>query len=154
MKRALILLSILGLAACLLVPAVASAQTPSPQAIGCVDKANSYCVVPATAVGWQVNLKTGGTANGVFLQGLVLQHEFSTLPLGLGLYVGLGASNANQTSYQGCLGVSVTSWGMLCGGIQRATFPDGATAWQGMATFAGQLTYGGSPSYVRAKAGQ
>jgi len=128
----------------------AHAQTPSPQAIGCIDAANTYCVVPAAAVGWQINLKTGATANGVGLGGLTLQHEFGTIPLGLGLYGGLGASANNQTSYQGCVGASVTNFGLLCMGAQRATFQDGSTAWQAMLTFAGQLTFGGTPAYVRA----
>lgn len=126
----------------------ACAQTPST-GIGCFDAANSYCLVPTVAVGWQLNLRTGGAANAVSLVGLAVQHQFGSLPLGLGLYGGLGASTANQTSYQGCLGVSITNWGMLCGGAQRATFQDGATAYQAMLTFAGQLTYGGSPSAVR-----
>lgn len=121
----------------------------TPQAIGCIDTADTYCVVPASAVGWQLNLKDGGVKNGVVLAGLVMQHEFGTIPLGLGLYAGLGASTANQSSYQGCAGISVTNFGMVCVGAQRATFTDGATAWQGMLTFAGQLTFGGTPAYVR-----
>ena len=130
-------------------PGDADAAEPSPQAIGCVDSANTWCVVPAAAVGWQVNLKTGGATNGVGLAGVVLQHEFGTIPLGLGLYGGLGASTSNQASYQGCAGVSVTNFGLLCIGAQRATFADGSTAFQAMLTFAGQLTFGGTPAYVR-----
>ena len=131
---------------------VAFAQAPSPQAIGCIDAANTYCVVPAAAVGWQINLKTGGTANGVGLAGLVLQHTFGTIPLGVGLYGGLGASNSNQGSYQGCVGLSITNFGLMCIGAQHATFADNSTAWQGMLTFAGQLTFGGTPAYVAKQA--
>lgn len=123
---------------------------PAPQAIGCADKANTYCVVPAAAVGWQLNLKTGEKANGVGLLGLALTHTFGSLPLGIGIYGGLGTSTAAQSSYQGCIGVSITSWGLVCGGVQRAAFSDGGRAWQGMLTLAGQLTYGGSPSFVAA----
>lgn len=107
-------------------------------------------MVPAAAVGWQVNLKTGDAVNGVGLFGLTLQHTFGSLPVGLGVYGGLGASRDNQGNYQVCGGVSITHWGLLCLGAQRAVFHDGGTAWQGMATFAGQLTYGGTPSYVAA----
>ena len=121
---------------------------PAPQAIGCFDKGNLWCVVPAAAVGWQLNLKSGAVANGVGLGGLVLQHQVGSLPLGAGLYFGLGASTSNQSSYQGCIGVSVTNFGLVCLGAQRATFQDGSTAYQGMLTFAGQLVFGGTPSYV------
>ena len=152
----LIVAAILGLALVtllLLAPGKANAAEVVPSTgLGCVDKGNTYCVLPATAVGDQLNLKDGSVANGVVLLGLVLQHEFGTLPLGLGLYVGLGASTKNDSSYQGCVGVSITNWGLLCGGAQRARFSDGATAWQGMLTFAGQLTYGGSPSALKAAA--
>ena len=128
---------------------ICKAQTPSPQAIGCFDLANKWCVVPAGAAGWQVNLKTGSVANGVALAGLVLQHELGSIPVGVGLYGGLGASTNNQSSYQGCAGISVTNFGLLCIGAQHATFSDGSTAWQGMLTFAGQLTFGGTPAYMR-----
>ena len=133
---------------------ICQAQTPAPQAIGCVDSANTYCVVPAAAVGWQINLKTGSTENGVALAGLALQHTFGTIPLGLGLYGGLGASANNQASYQGCVGLSITNWGLLCGGAQHATFSDNSTAWQAMLTFAGQLTFGGTPAYMAKVAAQ
>ena len=135
------------LAGSLLLPSIARAQ--SPQAVGCVDAAKTWCVVPAVAVGWQVNLKTGSVANGVGLAGLMMQHEFGSLPLGAGLYFGLGASTENQVSYQGCVGVSITNWGLVCLGPQRASFSDGSTAWQAMATFAPQLTFGGTPAYVQ-----
>ena len=116
--------------------------------IGCFDVNNSYCVVPATAVGWQINLRDGSLTNGVLLAGLSLQHTFGSIPLGLGLYGGLGASTENQRSLQGCAGLSVTSWGMVCVGAQRATFSSGSSAWQGMLTFAGQLSLGAGPGYV------
>ena len=132
----------------------ALAQAPSPQAIGCVDAANTYCVVPAAAVGWQINLKTGGTANGVALAGLVFQHSFGTIPFGVGLYGGLGASDDNHGSYQGCAGISVTNFGLLCVGAQHASFADNSTAWQGVLTFAGQLTFGGTPAFVTKTAAQ
>jgi hypothetical protein len=131
-----------------------SAFAQTPQAIGCIDKANAYCVVPAAAVGWQINLKTGDTANGVALLGLTLQHTFGSLPLGLGLYGGLGASNDNHGSYQGCIGLSITNWGLICGGAAHVSFSDNSTAWQGMLTFAGQLTSGGTPAYVTKTAAQ
>lgn len=122
------------------------ARAAEPQTLGCIDTANTYCVVPAAAVGWQINLKDGTMANAVSLVGLTLQHTFGSLPLGIGVYGGLGASSANRGSYQGCLGASITSWGLLCGGIQRLA---GEGVWQGMLTFAGQLSYGGTPAYVR-----
>lgn len=133
----------------LLLAGQAQAQPRTVQALGCIDAANTYCVVPAAAVGWQVNLKTGGVANAVSLVGLTLQHTFGTLPVGLGVYAGLGMSTANQGSQQACLGASITNWGLLCGGVQRATFPGGGTALQGMLTFAPQLTFGGTPAYVQ-----
>lgn len=133
----------------LLLAGQAQAQPRTVQALGCIDAANTYCVVPAAAVGWQVNLKTGGVANAVSLVGLTLQHTFGTLPVGLGIYAGLGMSTANQGSQQACLGASITNWGLLCGGVQRATFPGGGTALQGMLTFAPQLTFGGTPAYVQ-----
>ena len=139
--------ALLILAGAMLLASPARAQTP--QAIGCFDAANTWCVVPAAAAGWQINLKTGSVSNGVGLAGLVLQHELGTIPLGLGLYGGLGASTQNQTSYQGCVGASVTNFGLLCIGAQRASFSDGSTAWQGMLTFAGQLVFGGTPAYVQ-----
>ena len=139
--------AVLVLAGSLLWGSAARAQTV--QAIGCVDAANTWCVVPAAAAGWQINLKTGSVANGVGLAGLTLQHEFGSLPLGLGVYGGLGASANNQASYQGCVGASVTNFGLLCVGAQHASFGDGSTAWQGMLTVAGQLTFGGTPAYMR-----
>lgn len=145
---ALVLIGVLGLAG------VARADAPTVQALGCLDKANSYCVVPAEAVGWQLNLKDGSVKNGALLAGLVLQHEFGTLPVGLGMYGGLGMSADNAGSYQFCGGVSITNWGMFCVGAQRARFDSGNTAWQGMLTFAGQLTHGGTPSYLREAAGR
>lgn len=123
-----------------------TARAATPQALGCLDTANTYCVVPAAAVGMQINLKTGTMANAVSLVGLTLQHTFGSLPLGIGVYGGLGASSANRGSYQGCLGASITSWGLLCGGVQRLA---GEPVWQGVLTFAGQLSYGGTPAYVR-----
>lgn len=126
------------------------ARAAGPQALGCLDAANSYCVVPAAAVGWQVNLKTGGAANAASLVGLSLQHAIGSLPLGLGVYAGLGASSENRGSYQGCIGASITSWGLVCGGAQRIA---GDGVWQAMLTFAPQLTFGGTPSYVASQGG-
>ncbi len=122
------------------------ARAAEPQALGCLDTANTYCVVPAAAVGWQINLKDGTMANAVSLVGLTLQHTYGSLPLGIGVYGGLGASSANRGSYQTCGGISITSWGLLCGGVQRLA---GEGVWQGMLTLAGQLTSGGTPAYVR-----
>lgn len=129
----------------------ARADERAPQAVGCFDASNSWCVVPAQAVGWQVNLKTGGVRNAVMLTGIVLQHEFGSIPLGVGLYGGLGVSDESSSSYQGCFGLSVTSWGLACVGAQRASFASGGSAWQAMLTFAPQVTFGGTPSYVRAQ---
>jgi hypothetical protein len=140
----------LALFTAIVAAAPAHAQERPPQAIGCVDTLNTYCVVPAAAVGWQLNLKTGNAQNGVALVGLAMQHEIGSLPLALGLYGGLGASEDAHTSYQGCIGVSVTNFGLVCVGAQRATLNDGTAVYQGMLTLAGQLTFGGSPSYVRA----
>jgi hypothetical protein len=130
------------------------ARAEAPQALGCVDTANTYCVVPATAVGMQLNLQNGSVANGVVLLGAQLQHTFGSLPLGAGIFGGLGASSNNQRSYQACGGLSITNWGLMCIGAQRATFSDGSSAWQGMLTLAGQLTFGGTPSYVAKGGGQ
>jgi len=128
--------------------AIAGSARADTSGLGCVDKANTYCVVPATAVGWQLNLKNGEYKNGVLLAGLTLQHTFGSLPVGLGLYGGLGASADNSGSYQGCVGVSITNWGLLCVGAQRAAFTGGGTSWQGMLTFAAQLAHGSAPVYT------
>jgi hypothetical protein len=141
------IVALLALGTALLLAGPARAE--APQALGCLDTANTYCVVPAAAVGWQINLKTGGAANAVSLVGLTLQHTFGSLPVGLGLYVGAGMSKENQGSYQGCFGASVTNWGLFCIGPQRASFAGGETALQWMATLAPQLTFGGTPAYVR-----
>lgn len=133
----------------LLLSGQALAQAKAPQALGCLDSSNTYCVVPAAAVGAQLNLKDWTVKNGVVLLGAELQHTFGSLPMGAGAFVGLGASSDNQRSYQACLGLSITNWGLFCAGAQRATFSDGHSAWQGMLTVAGKLTFGGTPSYVR-----
>jgi hypothetical protein len=143
--------ALLALGTALLLASPARAETP--QALGCLDSANMYCVVPSSAVGMQVNLQNGSVANGVVLLGAQLQHTFGSLPLGAGIFGGLGASSNNQRSYQACGGLSITNWGLVCIGAQRATFSDGSSAWQGMLTLAGQLTFGGTPSYVQAKGG-
>jgi hypothetical protein len=129
---------------------VQAADAAGTQGLGCVDGANAYCVYAASAVGWQLNLKTGGTSNAVALAGLALTRQYGTLPLGLGVYAGFGASDDSGGSYQGCLGVSITSWGLLCVGAQHITASGGV--WQGMLTFAGQLTFAGTPSFVKAAA--
>lgn len=119
-----------------------------PSQLGCLDKANTYAVVPVTAVGWQLNLKDGGAANVVSLLGLAVQHTFGSVPLGLGLYAGLGASTENSSNYQFCAGLSITSWGMVCLGPQHARFASGSTAWQLMGTFAASLSFAGTPGHV------
>ena len=142
MKFAVILAALVALAS------PAWAQAKAPQALGCVDAANTYCVVQATALGAQLNLRDWTVTNGVLLIGAELQHTFGSLPLGAGVFAGLGVSTNNQRSYQACAGLSITNWGLLCAGAQRATFSDGSSAWQTMLTLAGQLTFGGTPSYV------
>jgi len=138
---------LLGMVALFLLDSAAEAQV-RPQALGCVDKADTWCVIPVSALGAQINLKTGSVLNAVALVGLELQHTFGTLPMGFGGLFGFGASKENQGSYQGCLGVSITNWGLVCIGAQHANFEIGS-AWQGMLTLAGQLSHGGSPTYLR-----
>ena len=132
----------------------AEGVSPCPSQLGCLDAANTYSLVPTTAVGWQVNLKDGSVANVVSLIGLAVQHTYGSVPMGIGIYGGLGASTSNSHSYQACAGLSITNWGMLCLGPQRATFNDGSSAWQVMVTFAGTLTYGGSPAHVQQRAAE
>lgn len=128
-------------------PARADAR-PCPSQLGCLDTANTYALVPVTAVGWQINLSDGGASNVVSLLGLTVQHTFGSVPFGLGIYAGMGASTANTHSYQFCGGLSITSWGMICLGPQRASFADGHAAWQLMGTFAGALSFAGTPGHV------
>lgn len=157
--KALIIVALVGLIACLTIlwayPARADGDHPyAPGAstdgdhpvrgLGCVDGAGTWCVFPASAVAWQLNLKTGDVRKGAILAGLVLQHRFGSLPVGLGVYGGLGMG-ADGSSYQGCVGVSITNWGLLCGGTQRVTFDSGATAWQGVLSLALQMPTGATP---------
>jgi hypothetical protein len=50
--------------ASLLLAGTAAAQARGPQALGCLDAASTYCVVPAAAVGWQVKTFAGQLAFG------------------------------------------------------------------------------------------
>jgi hypothetical protein len=62
-----LLCATLALAAALLWPRDADAATP--QLGTCLDVGNTWCVQPATAVGWQANLATGDLRNGAVLVG-------------------------------------------------------------------------------------
>lgn len=112
--------------------------------LGCVDTANTYCVVWNQAVAWQLNLKDFNPRQGAVLLGLSLQHRFGTFPMALGIYAGLGTSDTGK-SYQACGGLSITNWGLVCIGTQRVSFDSGRTAWQGVLSFALQATAGSSP---------
>ena len=152
-----VLLAALALIAWLALPHAAKADGDHPSApgiatdgdhpatgLGCVDSANTYCVVWNQAVAWQLNLKDFNVKQGAVLLGLSLHHQFGSLPLAIGPYAGLGMSDKGK-SYQGCIGLSITNWGLVCLGAQRINFDAGGTAWQGVVSFAVQATAGSTP---------
>ena len=120
----------------------------TPQLGTCIDSANTWCIQPATAVGWQINLKTGDVKNAAVLVGYSIVHQ-TGFAIGAGVYGGMGLSADGPNAPQGNLLVSLSNFGAVGIGAQHAKFPDGSVAWQGVVTFAGTLQFGGSPSYVR-----
>jgi hypothetical protein len=136
----------IALALVLLWPACARADS-TPQLGGCIDTANTWCVQPATAVGWQLNLKTFDVKNAAVLVGYSLVHRVG-FAVGVGLYGGVGLSADAPNAPQGHLLVSLANFGAIGIGVQRATFASGSTAWQAVFGLYGNLNFGGTPTYV------
>ena len=130
-----------------------ASTTQTPQLGTCLDAANTWCVQPATALGWQLNLKTGDLANAAVLLGYSLVHQ-AGFAIGAGLYGGVGVANNGPNAPQLNLLVSLSNFGAAGCGFQRAKFPDGVVAWQGVCGLYGTLIYGASPSYLKATAGK
>jgi len=124
-----------------------SAQAAGPQLGTCVDAGNTWCVQPATALGWQLNLKTGDVRNAAVMVGYSLVHQ-TGFAIGAGLYGGMGLAASGPNAPQLSLGVSLTNFGAILIGAQRAKFADGTSAYQGVVTLAGTLQFGGTPAYA------
>jgi hypothetical protein len=121
-------------------------RAQTPQLGTCLDTANRWCVQPATAVGWQINLATGDLRNGAVLLGYALVHQ-AGFAFGAGLYGGMGLASEGPNSPQGHVLLSLTNFGAAGCGVQRPKFASGATAWQWVCGLYGALQFGGSPGY-------
>jgi len=124
------------------------AQAQTPQLGTCIDAGNTWCVQPATAVGWQINLKTGDVKNAAVLVGYSIVHQ-TGFAIGAGLYGGVGLAADGPNAPQGHLLLSLSNFGAVGIGAQRAKFADGVVAWQAVVTVAATMQFGGSPSYLR-----
>jgi hypothetical protein len=143
------LLSVLILSILLAFSTSARADS-TPQLGTCLDAANTWCIQPATAVGWQINLKTGDLRNAAVLLGYSIVHQ-TGFAIGAGVYGGVGMSADGPNSPQLDFLISLSNFGAAGVGVQRVSYPDGVIGWQGLATFAGTLTFGGSPNYLKGK---
>jgi hypothetical protein len=137
---ALILLSML------LLLRSAYADNTTPQLGTCLDKGNTWCVQPATAAGWQLNLADWDAKNAVILLGGSLVHT-KGFAIGFGIYGGAGltAPHAPQLDFL----VSLASFGAVGVGLQRVKFPDGVVAYQTLFGLYGNLNFGGTPKYIQ-----
>jgi hypothetical protein len=125
----------------------APASTCPPLAI-CVGQ---WTIQPASAVAYQVNLQTGGWAQGAVLVGFNGMTEISGVPVGAGLYCGAGFSSTTPgTSKQCDLLLNASEWGGVGIGLEQFTGSDGASIYQWLATFAGTITIGSTTSQAKA----
>ena len=145
----------IGIAAGLLCLGLAMRQAcaePATSQLGtCLDAANQWCVQPATAVGWQLNLRTGDLRNAAVLVGYSVVHH-AGFAVGAGLYGGMGVSSDGPNAPQADLIVSLANFGGVGIGAQRAKFADGVVAYQAVLGVYGNLNFGGTPRYVQAAA--
>jgi hypothetical protein len=153
--RALFVAALLGLLAALVAPLLCprTARAEGPQLGTCLDAANSWCIQPATALGWQINLKTGDVRNAAVLVGYSLVHQRG-FAFGAGVYGGVGLASDGPNAPQLHILASLTNFGAVGCGVQRATFASGTVAWQGVCGLYGALNFGGSPRYVAGVAGR
>ena len=123
----------------------AQAANPVPQLGTCLKK-NTWCVQPATAAGWQLNLADWDAKNAVILLGGSLVHT-KGFAIGFGVYGGVGLASPHAPQLD--LLISLANFGAVGGGLQRQKFPDGVVAWQGLFGLYGNLNFGGTPKYVQ-----
>jgi hypothetical protein len=124
------------LCASFLVPLAATADGP-PQ-FAALPKLSLH---PATATGWQVNLRTGDLDRVALLLGVEATYDVG-INLGAGLYCGAGIAGSSPNAAQCDLLVSVARYGAV--GFGSQVFKDnGRAVYQGLA-FVG-LTLPGTP---------
>jgi hypothetical protein len=140
-------LAALLFSATLLASQAAFAQTP-PELGTCFDAANRWCVQPAAALGWQVNLKTVTLKNAVALVGYTLVYQ-SRIPLGVGLYGGVGVADSGPNAPQLDLLVNVANFGAAGFGVQIFRGQGGNAIYQALFTLALNLNSGGTTTYLR-----
>ena len=147
-----IALAVLAIVAQLLFTPIARAETiaPSPQ-LGFKITAWNVTFQPAAAVGVQLNLKTGELNRAAVLVGFAGTWN-GPLALGAGIYCGLGSATSGPTAGQCNVLLSVANFGALGIGVQEYKSPiTGQAIYQGLLTFAGNLNFGGTPSYFKAE---
>ena len=136
---------------CFLAPDARAEDTKTcPQMSLCL---GPLTIQPATAVAYQINLKTGDHLQGAILAGVSVMTDHFSIPLGGAALCGSGISPdlpGSKTAFQCDLFLSVTNWGAIGIGAQVYEGPQtGKTIFQGLLSFAATINSGGTASAFR-----
>lgn len=134
MIRALVRVAVLVCAILLASPSGVQAQS------GLVACQGAYCVRPATAVGWVVNLQSGDVAQGSVLAGVSLVRG-GGIPYGAGVYGGSLFSSQGARPML-CVLFSVANYAALGPGVVMFK-SDGEVIYQATLNISLNLTHGG-----------
>jgi hypothetical protein len=106
---------------------------------------------PASALAYQLNLKTGDANRAAALVGFSGVYDGWVVPVGGAVLCGVGAATSGPNAIQCNLGLLVSNFGAVLVGVQEYKDPNGGGAvYQGLLGIAGTLNFSGSPSYLKA----
>ena len=106
---------------------------------------------PASALAYQLNLKTGDANRAAALVGFSGIYDGWVVPVGGAVLCGVGAATSGPNAIQCNLGLLVSNFGAVLIGVQEYKDPNGGGAiYQGLLGVAGTLNFSGSPSYLKA----
>ena len=158
-SRSLVILGILGLLFSILAivgPTLARADAPAQAAKPCPQLAicvGDFTIQPASAIAYQMNLKTGDYRQASAMIGLTGTTDALGIPLGLGAFCGSAFGekiSGASAAFQCAAGPVVTSWGALLLGFQTFKDPStGNSVFQAVLSFAGTVTSGGTTAAFR-----
>jgi hypothetical protein len=133
------------------------AQTDLPASLPQLgfDIGNIGSCQPAVAVSaFQVNLKTKDVKRVALMGGFGCLFHNWVVPYGAALYIGSGISEAEGASPQANLLIHVSNWIAFGPGVQAIKLPSGDRVFQGLLSFVGSLSFGGTTTYVKEQAVQ